>query len=674
MSAAEGNTGKTPVPPGVQESGRVLVNNLLLMKPLLSILAVLLAVSCQAQLTGARAEADWGAVYLPAGGVTVRVPGGWQLDCPRGGDTTRVFSPQGTEVLVRVWEGSTALTAAEAAAEWELALGVVATPDVPGVAFKTDAGLEGVWQELEGAGDHPLVALVAFSVEKRRFGLAVRGLADFQAAGRKRLEAVAASLQIAGVAAVAKPPPPVGVAQASKPASPPPPAAGAGLEAHATPPAATPTAPPAPPPAAPQAQTRGAFTVQISPGFAAQAVGADGVLRVEAAVGKGNTGETPVPPEGFFLFPLRTAPDASADEAFAAWSAGLPGGFTLQGQRRERNTMVYTLTLPGPPVRRVVAYAWQQGETALVLGVAAPAERWKDAAGLAQLLGQTTGAGWRAAAPTLPETPRAWAEGGLSLHLPQNWTARGGVTSYQKAPALDLTLQGDDMTLTWRQPYAPFFRDFTPILQATGQQEGDKYREGDEEDPLVILARRTPDKFVAWLLQQPGAGLTEGRVTRVEPSPEAARLLPEAESEGAVVWVSGTHAGQGRERVYVAATAPLPLEQGAFRWQAAVLWADYPPGQARPALAALRAILAAAGPLHPESDSGKVVTAALRTAGAAAGAVALPPAGRGPWPLLGADFSPVAAGQTPQWTVAGGIAAWREAGLPELAEESWGNR
>jgi hypothetical protein len=333
--------------------------------------------------------------------------------------------------------------------------------------------------------------------------------------------------------------------------------------------------------------------------------------------------------------------------------------------------MVYTLTVPGPPARRVVAYAWQEGETALVLGVAAPAERWQDAPELAKLLGSATCAGWRAAAPARPETPRGWAEGGLALQLPQNWTARGGVSSYQKAPVLDLTLQGDDLTLTWRQPYTPFFRDLTPILQATGAQEGDKYREGDEEDALVVLARRTPEKFVEWLLQQPEAGLTEGRVTRVDPSPQAAGLLPGTESEGAVVWVSGRHAGQGRERAYLVATAPLPLEQGAFRWRAALVEADYPPGQARVALAALRAILAAAEPLHPESENGKAAAVALRTASAAAEAVALPPAGRAPWPLLGGDFSPVDAGQTPQWTVTEGLAAWREAGLPELAEEAW---
>jgi hypothetical protein len=423
----------------------------------------------------------------------------------------------------------------------------------------------------------------------------------------------------------------------------------------------------------------GALTVPVPRDFSAQ-VGPNSNLQVSFRGGVSNPGGA-----SYFLFPLRTAPDASADETFAAWSAPLGEHFALRGQRRERNTVVYMLTFPGLDPQRALVYAWQQGETGLVLGVVARPEWWKHAPALAKLLGQATCSGWRAADPALPATPRAWVEGEVSLHLPQNWTARGGVHTYQKAPAVDLTLQGDDITVTWRQPYVPTFRDLTPILQATGQQEGDKYREGEEEDPLVILARRESAKFVEWLLQPPaagapGEGLGEARVTRVEKSTAAAGLLPDAQSEGAVVWVSGVHEGQGRERVYLCATAPLPIEQGAFRWRAAVLAADYPPGHARQALAALRAILAGAGPLHPASDTGKAVTAAVQAAVAATGAVGLPPEGRGPWPLLGADFVPAAPGQTPQWTVAPGLAAWRElvekqeVALPELTEEAWGDQ
>jgi hypothetical protein len=631
------------------------------MKPLLVTLALVLAVACRADLTGARAEGDWGAVYLPQWGVTLRVPGGWQLDAPRAGDSARLYSPQGTEVLVRAWEGATVLTPAEAAAEYELSLGLGEAEAAPPVAFQTDAGLAGVWVELAPLGDHPLLALVAFSVEKRRIALAVRGLPDFVEAGRKRLEAMAASLLLPGQSGATPAPPKAPLVGAVVPATPGGPPSGA-LAAPLPP--AVPPAPPAPPPP----QTLGAFTVSVPAGYAAQAVGADGSLRVESPAGA-----------GFFLYPLRTAPDASADEAFAAWSAPLGDKFALHGQRRDRNTVVYMLTLPGPEARRVLVYAWQQGDTALVLGLSARPELWKNAPALARALAATTCAGWRAAAPALPATPRPWVEGEVSLQLPQNWTAHGGVRIYQKAPVVDLTLAGDDVTLTWRQPYTPTFRDLTPILQATGQQEGDPYREGEEEDPLLILARRAPDKFVEWLLQQPAEGLGDARVTRVEPSPEAAALLPGPEREGAVVWVSGTHGGQARERVYLCATAPLPLEQGAFRWRAAVLAADYLPGHAREALAALRAILAAAGPLRPESEAGQAVTAATQTAIAAAGAVVLPPEGHGPWPLLGADFVPATAGQTPQWTAAPALAAWRElvgkgeVGLPELAEGAWGN-
>jgi hypothetical protein len=168
------------------------------MKTFLTLLALMVAMSCRADLTGARAEADWGAVWLPQWGMTLRVPHGWRLDCPCEGEGARLVSPQGTEVLVRVGEGETALTAAEAAAEYEQSLGLGDLVDPPPVPFKTDAGLEGVWVEVEATGDHPLLALVALSVGKRRIILAVRGLADFEAAGRKRLEAMAASLEVAG--------------------------------------------------------------------------------------------------------------------------------------------------------------------------------------------------------------------------------------------------------------------------------------------------------------------------------------------------------------------------------------------------------------------------------------------------------------------------------------------
>ncbi len=612
------------------------------MKPLLAACALLLALmgTGYAQLTGVRAGEDWPSAWIPQWEMSLRIPRGWLLDCPREGDTARILSPQGTEVLVRVWTGPTALTPAEAAAEYEQALGLQDIVDPPPQPLHAAGGLQGVWVDLPETGvGRPLLACVVFSTGARRLALAVRGIPGFEQAAKQRLEAMAASLRV--------PPGPPAQPAVTPPVVPPP------------------TPPPPPPTGGTSTTTSGPLTLTIP--AAAKVSVERGTLWVDYPQGKA----------GYFLWPVRTEPDSSLADLPALWGAATGQRFTLGGQRRTRDGVVYTGALTREAPLRAVLFAWQQGPSALLLGVYGQVGDWEYVPNLARLLGQATCSGWRAAAAPLPATPLPWvgANAELSLRLPENWEARGSVRQYQKESVIDFTARGEDMLVSWRQPYTPAFRDLTPILEAMRQKEGERYREDDQEDFLLILRRRDPEQFLAWLLQQPEEGWDNPRIVRAEANPVVAALLPglEGEREGAIIWVSGTRDDKPRERLYLCAAASLPLERGAFRWQAAVISVDFPPGQASSALAALRALLAGAGPVRATSDAGKAVTAAAQAVAAAAQVTVLP-TGLGPWPLLGADCEPVAEGQAPQWSVTPGLAAWRALvgdpeGLPELKAE-----
>lgn len=613
------------------------------MKPLVAVCALLLAltVAGHAQLIGARPGEDWSAAYLPQWELSIRVPPGWLLDSPLEGEVTRFHSPQGTEVLLRVWSGADVLTSAEAAAEYQQALGVEEAVDPPPQPLRTAAGLEGFWMNLPEVGSgRPLLSAAVFSSGTRRVALAVRGVPGYEAAAQARLEAMAVSLIVA-------PGPPL---------------------------APPPVSPPVPPPVAPPAPlaeggtvtaAAGAFTLTVP--AAARVAVERGTVWVDYPQGKA----------GYFLWPARIPAGASVTDLPAAWAVATGHELIPGGQRRTPEGLVYTGTLTRGARHPALLFAWQQDESALVLGVYGAAADREYLPQLAALLGQATGPGWRPAELPVPAAGGTWVEasGELALALPENWEARGGVRYYQKSPVLDLTARGEDILVTWRQPYTPAFRDLTPILEARGETEGARYREDDQEDYLVVLARRNPEKFVAWLLQAPDAGLRSGRLVRAETSPAVAALLPgpQAEREGAVVWVAGTREGEPREGLYLCATAPLPLERGAFRWQAAVLSVEYPAGRSRSALAALQALLTGAAPARPEGELGKTLAAYREAAVAAAAQVAPPVEGGGPWPLLSEEYVPAA--EAPRWSVAPGLAAWRALvedpeGLPEL-KENW---
>ncbi len=612
-----------------------------------------------AALSGARPGADWGEVWIPRWELSLRAPGGWRLDCPLEGDTARLYSPQGTEVLVRVWEGPTALTAAEALAEYEQALGVSTTPDPPPQSLRAASGLAGAWVELMlDTGYRPLLAMAVFTAGTRRIVLAVHGEARYAVAARQRLEAMAVSLQLA----TGTPSTGTGVSPMVGPSE------GAGFSPTQEPPV-TAVVPPVSE-APPERVTSGPFSLAVPRGYEVRLE--RGTLWVDA----------PDRPGGYFLWPARDSEDdLPLSELPALWARQAGVELTPRMSRSAGAGTLAAGILGREQKLRALLYAWRGGDSLLLAGIYAPAATWAaQAPGLAQWLAAAQCSGWRPADLPVPFTPVTWSDeaGALSLHLPENWTARGGVGEYQAQPLLKVTAEGEGIRFTWRQPYAPAFRDLTPILQAMGQAEGTAYREGEGEDHLLVLARRSPARLVEWLLQQPEEGWTDARVTRVEKNAAVAALLPglEKERDGAVVWVNGLREGQAREATYLCATAPLPLEQGAFRWRATVLAVEYPPGQARRALGALRSLLGTAA-LPETGEVSRLLGPGLQAAKAAAAAVVLPGAGPTPWALLSADYQPVALGEAAHWNVAAGLAVWRglvekrETALPELAEGPW---
>ena len=380
---------------------------------------------------------------------------------------------------------------------------------------------------------------------------------------------------------------------------------------------------------------------------------------------------------GYFLWPGRVPAGMKASDLLAVWSQQASMKLALVESRQTAGGTLLTANLEGPPPRRAIILVWRSGERALLLGFYAPVAGWREqAVQLSRWLGQVTSSGWHQTVPDFSLPTETWVgdQQMLSLALPAGWQAQGGARRLPKVGLqISLNARGEDYQFAWQQPATPFFRQLTPILVSLGEQEGNTFRETDGEDYLRILNRRTPAEYVLYLLQQPSAGLQNGQIVSVEPSEALAEMLPGADPQGAVVRVSGTHNTEPRERLYLVATASLPLSAGAFRWQGAYCYLDYPAGESAAAHACLRTLLGSARPVSATGEIAGVLTAYAEPLRQALKSILLPETAlTAPISLLEAGYEP-AGQESVQFSVAAGLEAWRgllcePAGLPEVGD------
>jgi len=378
---------------------------------------------------------------------------------------------------------------------------------------------------------------------------------------------------------------------------------------------------------------------------------------------------------GYCLWPVRAPEGLDPEDLLAAWARDNQVEMNLIARREAGGGTLITATLGADGQQRALFFLSGEGPVALLVGLYTPAAEWgRQAPRLAGWLAQVQSAGWRRTLPPLTVPTQAWTDPGqsLALQLPAGWTAMGGEVGPPNAGqvAISLTASGEDCQFSWQEPCVPAFRELTPILESLGEAEGNPFRESEDEDYLRILNRRTPAEFVTYLLSQPDSGLPDGQVQSAEASEALATMLPGADHQGAVVRVAGTRNGQPRERIYLVATAALPLREGAFRWQGAYCYLDYPAGQFPQAFALLRVLLGSARPAQPHGDA--VLAGYIEPVAQGLKSISLPEAPpAGPVTLLGEGYE--AAGDDPaQFTAAGALESWRglvqpPASLPELS-------
>jgi hypothetical protein len=623
------------------------------------------------------APEGWQTVWLPEQSVLLGVPPGWRLQADRGAADVRLLpppgQPAGEEVLIHAWTSAAELTPALAAAEYRAELpapaGEVSGPaPLTAVSGQVGALLTGTWA-VAGQQASPAMAIVVYTSGTRAIALVLRCPRDRAAAARK---------EYFDLLAIGLRPPPPTAATGPLPAVHPP--APGPATPPVTPPAPTPTpAPPLPPtvPPIPGPVTPPAGFIPPPPKFFT--LGGFSLLDVEGYRGSLTQGTVwlvnPGGASGFCLWPARVPEGMDPQELLAVWAKQNGMELNLLARRATEEGLLISATL-GEARQRAVFYLSTQGETALVLGLYAPAAEWgQQAPRLAGWLAQVKSGGWRRALPAVAVRTQPWVDQGqnLFLQVPEGWKAVGGVErpTGRGAVTVAFSALGDDCQLNWQQPAVPAFRELTPILESLGEREGSTYRETEGEDYLRILNRRKPAEYVRYLLEQPSVGMQQTEVQSSEPSEALAGMLPGPDNEGAIVRVSGVRNGQLRERLYLVATGPLPLREGAFRWQGAYLSLDYPAGEATRAYSWLRAMLESARPVVPEGQVAGVLTAYLQSLREGLKSLALPEAPlTAPASLLEAGYEPAGPGAG-QFSVEPALESWRAllqqpGGLPEL--------
>lgn len=627
------------------------------------------------------APEGWQSVWLPEARVLLSVPPGWRLEADLGAEEARLVpppgQPAGEEVRVRAWTGAEELTPALALAEYQASLpapsgDVVGPGPLTSAAGQVGVLLTGAWAVV-GAPAIPATAVAVYTAGTRAVVLVLRSAKDRATAARKEyfdllvtsVRMAAAPGEDAGPLPVVRPPRPAPAPTPGTAPAPGPVALPAPVPAPAPAPLPPPVTPPpvfVPPP--PKLITLGGMALVDAEGYRGSLAGGTAWM-----VNPGGA-------SGYCLWPVRAPEGMDPQELLALWAKQNGMELNLLARRATDEGLLFSATLGGEARQRALFYLSGEGGTALLLGLYAPGAEWgTQAPRLAGWLAQAKSNGWRLVRPAVAIKTEPWVDRGqnLSLQLPGGWKASGGVERPTGREALTIALSalGDDCQLTWQQPAAPAFRELTPILESLGEREGGTYRETEGEEYLRILNRRTPEGYVRYLLAQPAAGLQQAEIEAAEPSEALAEMLPGEDREGAVVRVTGTRNGQPRERLYLAATAALPLREGAFRWQGAYVSLDYPAGEATRAQAILRAVLEGAKPVVPEGQVAGMLTAYLRPLRECLHTLV---AAEAPLtevaPLLGEGYEPVAEGRA-EFTVEAALARWRAlvqqpGGLPEL--------
>jgi hypothetical protein len=387
---------------------------------------------------------------------------------------------------------------------------------------------------------------------------------------------------------------------------------------------------------------------------------------------------------GYFIFPLQfTGPPSPAESILQAWAEQGGPALEVLDQFSSGSSTWWAAESPteqaGESGSRLLLGYFPGQETAAILGIWAREARWEQLAPrLAGMLSAAESRGWKSVANTDP-AGEAWRDesGQLELRVPAEAVVSGSVLTARGEPRINLQVESDNLVLSWRQPWRPAFRELTPILKSMGEREGNSYREYGEEEYVRILSREGPERFVEYTLEQPLEPLQNAEIRGSQESTLLGGMIPGMDREGAVVRVRGELKGEPRERLYLVATADLPLREGAFRWHGGFVFVEYVPERAAEAAALVQTVVLEARALHPAGATGAALENILTPLRTVVNELEVAAAGEQGWrPLLGEEFAPAKFPWERRWDIQAAVEAWRsrmvgEVSCPVELTEGW---
>lgn len=368
--------------------------------------------------------------------------------------------------------------------------------------------------------------------------------------------------------------------------------------------------------------------------------------------------------EGIMVCPLFSLPsiadlapstDRNADVICQYWQQLIGHSFTasshLSIQRSKQVFDVFsgTLALGDDTAHAIVTIAADE-PIILLTAAYAPPDHFEQFLPRAQQI--LTGLSLPRLVSTIPDQLSGktvnWAspDGGLSGKVPDGWQVQANVGEYNGHTVITVEGRCEEqprLRFAWRQPYTPFFRELTPLLRGLGRLPGEQYRDGPDEEALIILSKLSPLEFVSRkLLDDIGLAPQDIETRRSSSCPAIGGLIEGRNQVGTIVELKGRSPSGSVTAKYLLATADLPIIEGSFRWRAAYLmWseADSPMWAARRALRTVLATTRAAELSSTDGDLAQMLQAARN---AFSGAV--PEHTHELAPLLSGAFQPQAAG------------------------------
>ncbi len=241
-----------------------------------------------------------------------------------------------------------------------------------------------------------------------------------------------------------------------------------------------------------------------------------------------------------------------------------------------------------------------------------------------------------------------WAsrERHLSGQAPEGWQILADISQYNGYTVITVDgrcAEQPRLRFAWRQPYTPFFREFTPLLRGLGQLPGEPYRNYPQEAPLRILSKLPPQEFITRkLLGDIALRPQDIEIQRARPYLQAKSLLEGRNQTGTIVELAGHTSSGSVTAQYLLATADLPITEGSFRWGAAYLMWSGPDSSIWVAHRALGTLLATSRVAQLTSADGDLPQMLEAARSAFSGAT--PEQSYRLLPLLSGAFQPQAAG------------------------------